>query len=365
MQKYKRRGSHEPNSGVVSEQDFSAALSFECRRTERSDRPFFLMLASLKRISANENEVECFEHLASALSIASRETDTIGWYRQDEVLGVIFTELGTARKDAALACLKQKVNAALDAIAMTNDRVTLSFRCFPDHDGTRTPWLRAELHRKKNARIVERAVKRVIDTTGSALGLVVLTPLFLAIGLLIKLTSQGPVLFRQSRLGQHGKEFTFLKFRSMYVNSNATLHKEYVSHFIAGKAGMKESADRKTSAYKVIDDPRVTPLGRVLRKTSLDELPQLLNVLKGEMSLVGPRPPLAYECACYDIWHLRRIVEVKPGITGLWQVYGRSRTSFDEMVRLDLRYAKKWSLALDFMILLMTFRVVLSGDGAY
>ena len=128
---------------------------------------------------------------------------------------------------------------------------------------------------------------------------------------------------------------------------------------------MKESADRKTSAYKVIDDPRVTSFGRFLRKTSLDELPQLMNVLKGEMSLVGPRPPLPYEVASYDLWHRRRIIEVKPGITGLWQVCGRSRTSFDEMVRLDLRYARRWSLLLDFRILLKTPRAVLSGDGAY
>jgi lipopolysaccharide/colanic/teichoic acid biosynthesis glycosyltransferase len=151
----------------------------------------------------------------------------------------------------------------------------------------------------------------------------------------------------------------------MYVNSDAALHKDYVSRFIAGDAPMKESADGRSSAYKVIDDPRVTPFGRFLRKTSLDELPQLINVLKGEMSLVGPRPPLPYEFDCYDVWHLRRIVEVKPGITGLWQVCGRSRMSFDEMVRLDLRYATHWSLGLDFMILIRTPGVVLSGDGAY
>jgi lipopolysaccharide/colanic/teichoic acid biosynthesis glycosyltransferase len=151
----------------------------------------------------------------------------------------------------------------------------------------------------------------------------------------------------------------------MCVNNDVTVHKEYVSHFIAGQATMQESADGTASAYKVIDDPRVTPFGRFLRKTSLDELPQLINVVKGEMSLVGPRPPIPYELASYELWHLRRIIEAKPGITGLWQVCGRSKTSFDEMVRLDLRYARGWSLSLDFKILLRTPGVVLSGDGAY
>jgi lipopolysaccharide/colanic/teichoic acid biosynthesis glycosyltransferase len=128
---------------------------------------------------------------------------------------------------------------------------------------------------------------------------------------------------------------------------------------------MNESAHGEKKAFKIMDDPRITPLGRFLRRASLDELPQLLNVLKGEMSLVGPRPPLPYEFTCYDLWHVRRMIDVKPGITGLWQVSGRSRTSFDEMVRLDLRYAKKWSLYLDFMILLRTPGAVASGEGAY
>jgi lipopolysaccharide/colanic/teichoic acid biosynthesis glycosyltransferase len=119
------------------------------------------------------------------------------------------------------------------------------------------------------------------------------------------------------------------------------------------------------TAFKVIDDPRITPFGRFLRKTSMDELPQLFNVLKGEISLVGSRPPIPYELACYHIWHLRRITEIKPGITGLWQVCGRSKTSFDDMVRLDLRYATSWSLWLDFVILLRTPRVVFTQEGAH
>src|SRR6266704_7217606 len=139
----------------------------------------------------------------------------------------------------------------------------------------------------------------------------------------------------------------------------------YVKRFIAGAvdAGVSDTQQHK-AVYKITEDPRVTRVGRFLRKTSLDELPQFLNVLRGEMSLVGPRPPIPYELEVYDIWHRRRVLEAKPGITGLWQVNGRSRLKFDDMVRLDLQYAKKWSLWLDIKILLQTPWAVLFGDGA-
>jgi lipopolysaccharide/colanic/teichoic acid biosynthesis glycosyltransferase len=284
-------------------------------------------------------------------------------------VGAIFTELGTADKKSILASVKHKISTVVNEKLPSKDagEVNLTFRFFPEdsrREGPSVFRLPAESDGEQ-PKAVARTVKRAIDITGSTLALVVLSPVLLAISLLIKLTSKGPVLFCQRRVGQLGKEFTFLKFRSMCVNNDVTVHKEYVSHFIAGQATMQESADGTASAYKVIDDPRVTPFGRFLRKTSLDELPQLINVVKGEMSLVGPRPPIPYELASYELWHLRRIIEAKPGITGLWQVCGRSKTSFDEMVRLDLRYARGWSLSLDFKILLRTPGVVLSGDGAY
>jgi lipopolysaccharide/colanic/teichoic acid biosynthesis glycosyltransferase len=164
------------------------------------------------------------------------------------------------------------------------------------------------------------------------------------------------------RVGQQGKLFSFFKFRSMYVNSNAAIHKEYTTRFIShGQA----ASDTDAAIYKITNDPRITRVGRVLRQTSLDELPQLWNVLRGEMSLVGPRPPLPYELKCYAAWHHRRVLEVKPGMTGLWQVTGRSRTTFNDMVRLDLRYVQQWSIWLDFKILLQTPKAVLMGNGAY
>ena len=186
-----------------------------------------------------------------------------------------------------------------------------------------------------------------------------------AIAVAIKLSSPGPILFRQTRIGQYGVPFTFLKFRSMYAVNDPQIHVEYVKRFITGNGHSSVSGAKDKAVYKITKDPRVTRVGRFLRKASLDEFPQLLNVLRGEMSLVGPRPPIPYELEAYDVWHRRRLLEVKPGITGLWQVNGRSRLRFDDMVRLDLRYAKAWSPWLDLKILLQTPRAVLSGDGAY
>ena len=199
---------------------------------------------------------------------------------------------------------------------------------------------------------------------GAATALLLLSPFLIVIAAVIKLTSKGPILFRQQRLGQYGLHFTFLKFRSMHHKNDATIHRDYVRRLISAKENPRH-ADDPEKVYKLNDDPRVTAFGRLLRKTSLDELPQFINVLKGEMSLVGPRPPIPYEAEAYDIWHRRRFLEIKPGITGLWQVEGRSRVKFDDMVRLDIRYAKTWSPWLDIKILLKTPGAVFRGAGAY
>jgi lipopolysaccharide/colanic/teichoic acid biosynthesis glycosyltransferase len=175
------------------------------------------------------------------------------------------------------------------------------------------------------------AMKRAVDLTGSLIALVLLSPLFLGVALAIKLTSKGPVFFRQKRIGQYGVPFVFLKFRSMYVNNDASIHKTYVKQLIAGKA--ERHSVGGDGVYKLTKDSRITRVGAFLRRTSLDELPQFINVLKGEMSLVGPRPAIAYEVEAYDIWHRRRVLEAKPGITGLWQVNGRIRVKFDDMGR--------------------------------
>jgi len=195
--------------------------------------------------------------------------------------------------------------------------------------------------------------------------LLVLSPILAAIVLAIKLTSKGPVIFEQERMGQFGEKFKCLKFRTMYTNNDPKIHREFVQSFIAGQGNREKSDTCEPAVYKITNDPRVTAVGRFLRKTSLDEFPQFWNVLRGEMSLVGPRPPVPYEFEMYDFWHRRRVLELKPGVTGLWQVNGRSRTCFDDMVRLDLRYSQTWSLWLDLKILLATPFAVVAGDGAH
>jgi exopolysaccharide biosynthesis polyprenyl glycosylphosphotransferase len=206
--------------------------------------------------------------------------------------------------------------------------------------------------------------KRTMDLFLSLLALVVFLPLFLVIAFLVKVFSPGPVLFRQIRAGKDGRPFTFYKFRTMRHDIDDTLHREYATNFIGGKELRlrDEASDKKI--YKMPDDPRITPIGKILRKTSLDEMPQVFNVIKGDMSLVGPRPPIAYELTIYKEWHKRRL-RAKPGITGLWQVSGRSSVPFHDMVLLDLYYINRWSLPLDIEIIIKTVPVMLSGKGAY
>jgi lipopolysaccharide/colanic/teichoic acid biosynthesis glycosyltransferase len=204
-----------------------------------------------------------------------------------------------------------------------------------------------------------------MDVVGSIVGLILFAPIFVMVALAIRLSSKGPVFFSQVRVGRYGAPFVFLKFRSMYLDNDVHLHKQYVTQLIAGQAEPQPPDRNSQSVYKLTRDPRVTRVGAFLRKTSLDELPQLWNVLTGEMSLVGPRPPIPYEVEAYQIWHRRRVLEAKPGITGLWQVSGRSRLKFDEMVRLDVRYARIRSIWFDIKILLRTPGSVIVGDGAY
>lgn len=196
------------------------------------------------------------------------------------------------------------------------------------------------------------AFKRALDLGLILIALPVLVPLSALLALLIRLDSPGPALFRQRRVGKHGREFTCYKFRTMVVDAEAR------------RAELAALNEADGPLFKIRNDPRITRVGQFLRRSSLDELPQLLNVLQGEMSLVGPRPGLPSEVAQYAPWHRRRL-EVTPGLTGLWQVLGRSNTTFDEMVRLDIYYAENWSPWLDLRILLQTIPAVLFSRGAY
>lgn len=206
------------------------------------------------------------------------------------------------------------------------------------------------------ARGVNGPLKRAFDIAASLLLLIVLAPLFALLWLAVRLCDGAPVFFCQERIGRGRKPFRFWKFRTMQPDADkeAGAHKAYVQDMIAGRA----KRDAKSGLYKLVGDPRVTRLGRVLRRFSLDELPQLWNVLKGEMSLVGPRPPVDYEVEGYGARHLRRF-EARPGLSGLWQVSGRNRLGFEEMVELDLHYIEHWSPWLDLRIVAKTVVVVL------
>jgi exopolysaccharide biosynthesis polyprenyl glycosylphosphotransferase len=200
--------------------------------------------------------------------------------------------------------------------------------------------------------IGQRRLKRSLDVLGAALGLLALAPLFAAVAVAVKLESRGPVFFRQSRVGRHGRPFGMFKFRSMVVDAEAR------------RAALEAQNEHKRGpVFKITHDPRITRVGRWIRRTSIDELPQLWNVLRGEMSLVGPRPPIPAEVQKYDAWQRRRL-SVTPGLTGLWQVSGRNNVDFDEWMRLDLRYIDTWSFALDLRLLGRTIPVVLTGKGA-
>ena len=207
-------------------------------------------------------------------------------------------------------------------------------------------------------------LKRALDILGALAALCLLAPLMLVVAAAVALTSRGPVIFKQTRVGKGGFPFTFYKFRSMRTDADDSIHREFVAKLI--KSGERFRARRTTQPPRSRSRPThgSRPIGRFIRKTSIDELPQLFNVLKGDMSLVGPRPPIPYEAAQYQPWHLRRLLSVKPGMTGIWQVEGRSRVPFNEMVRMDLRYIRNCSLGLDLRILAKTVPAVLSCDGA-
>jgi lipopolysaccharide/colanic/teichoic acid biosynthesis glycosyltransferase len=355
---------------IQNEENFRRMIAVERKRTERSREPFLLMLLEAgNHHQRAEKNTNALDKIISAMLSSTRETDVVGWYKDRTTVGVMFTGLTIEDKNAVLSTILSRVSAALRD-ELTSDQfsqISLSFHFFPDHwdhensGRPSNPALYPDLFSTSSEKRSLLIVKRAMDIAGSALLLVLCAPLLLIIAAAVKASSQGPVLFKQYRVGQYGRRFTFLKFRSMRADNDPSVHREYVTKLIAGEAERIPSHADDKGVYKLANDKRITPIGRFLRKTSLDELPQFLNVLKGDMSLVGPRPPIPYELAAYQTWHRRRVLEVKPGITGLWQVTGRSRVKFDDMVRLDLRYAMSWSPWLDVKILIRTPGAVIKG----
>ena len=355
---------------LIFDEEIMEIVTRERKRANRSGLAMAILLVGV-RDSRHENTSALFGVVANALSAIKSDIDIAGWFERESIIGLIVPEIDPSNLTSACERLESEFRKELEdrSEGDLTDRLSIRLCVYPeppqlgdDEVEAVDPFLYPELQGQQKGSAIFHVLKRGMDILGSLTLLLLLSPLLLAIAGLVKLSSRGPVLYHQMRIGQMLKPFMMCKFRSMYANSGHGIHHDYVSWFITSSD--KGQAQDKNKVFKLANDPRITPIGHFLRKTSLDELPQLWNVLVGEMSLVGPRPPLWYEVQKYKPWHRHRVLDAKPGITGLWQVTGRSRTTFDEMVRLDLRYAKKKSLWADIKILLATPAAVIKGNGA-
>jgi exopolysaccharide biosynthesis polyprenyl glycosylphosphotransferase len=346
--------------GVLSRKQFLERLHLEQRRADRSRAPLSLVVMNL---ASNESlDVDDLRDILSDLSLKNRDTDFVG-YLGDGLVAFLLPYSGAKAAETFSKLIVDRI----DLPAVTVDFATYTEAGFDDFvrdwlTGSETIPVFVDVAARKSRWAL--AIKRGMDIVGALSLIIACAPLMIGVAIAIKLSSPGPVIFRQTRIGRGGVPFDFYKFRSMRMGSDDRVHREYVTKLIAGRHHEINEGDPGKPVYKLQSDSRITPVGRFLRRTSIDELAQLFNVLRGEMSLVGPRPPITYETENYQSWHMRRLQEVRPGITGLWQVEGRSKTSFDDMVRLDLRYIRNWSLWLDVKILFKTIIVVVRCDGA-
>lgn len=354
---------------ILDETLFKQTITRERKRTERSGMAMVLLLIGLPS-SLHEPLASCAA-VMEALSAVQTDIDLLGWFEARDTMGLIVPEVDPGNLTGTCDHLERTFR---NAITIQGDgelaqRLLIRLLVFPEPTESdekqvspMEPLFYPELLGKVPVTTNFQTLKRGIDIVLSALLLILLLPVFAFIAVLVKLSSPGPVFFKQTRVGHLMTPFTMYKFRSMSAKADHQVHQDYVSWFIA--ASDQAQLQQKPDLFKLTNDTRITPVGRILRRTSLDELPQFWNVLIGNMSLVGPRPPLPYELQQYKPWHRSRVLEAKPGITGLWQVVGRSRTTFDEMVRLDLRYARTMSLWSDIKILLATPAAIITGKGA-
>lgn len=364
-------------------------LRQEIFKVERTNQPLSILLfkipdiINMEKPNSDIRSDKLTEIIIRIFKENFRKTDIKGWYDEGR-LAILMPD--TSRSGASIVHkkLKESLFSSLNIkdINFNNHfNKACSIHSYPDSLLKKNECLDREAEFKgsiknpyslwentleyHNKSKLQLFAKRILDFFCSGICLVLLLPLLLIIGIIIKFTSPGPVLFKQVRLGFCGIPFTFYKFRSMYNGADDKCHREYVNNLIEGCHEEINLGSKQEPVLKMYNDKRITPFGKFLRRSSLDELPQLFNVLRGEMSMVGPRPPIPYGVEKYKNWHLKRILEVKPGITGIWQIYGRSRTTFDEMVRMDLLYIKNWNIGMDIKILFKTIKVVLSAKGAY
>jgi lipopolysaccharide/colanic/teichoic acid biosynthesis glycosyltransferase len=355
---------------VYSTKDFSLIINRERDRSDRTGQGFSLVIFE---VGNGKNRSNSVRNLVPILIHRIRSTDAIGWL-EDGRIGVILPHTMTESAWKFVANVRNACNGNVPPecvvyaypsswIPGDGDPPTQNSRSCRktpgpeeiDASGSRFSCLSPE-DRTRPIDALEPDVlfqiplwKRAIDIAGSVLALILLSPLLLVIPVLIKIVSPGPALFRQDRVGYHGRKFTIWKFRTMHVNADPTPHRDHVQGLITNENIMMKLDHGK--------DSRIIPFGNILRATGIDELPQLINVFLGDMSLVGPRPCLSYEVQKFSPWQMRRFDAI-PGLTGLWQVSGKNRTTFKEMMRLDIGYAKKQAFLLDMIIFMKTIPAI-------
>ncbi len=354
-------------SHINSTEAFRAILERERDRADRYGHKFSLVLFYVGKTQTNDKLATCLVHV---LTQRKRSTDELGWFDEKQI-GIVLldTSADGAWKVADDVCQSIEFTTPPPACKVyiypsrgfptSNTELKQSSPC-PSND--REPESPAHTYTsilQDGVRPAERLEpllaislpiwKRAIDIVGGVICLVICSPVLLLISLMIKLVSSGPVFFKQQRMGYQGKRFSCWKFRTMEVDADISVHENYLRKLI--------NSEKEMTKLEHSDDPRIIPFGKMLRQTGLDELPQLINVIRGAMSLIGPRPCIPYEAREYYLWQMRRFDTV-PGVTGLWQVSGKNRTTFIEMMRLDLRYIKNRSFPLDINIFVKTFPAI-------
>lgn len=327
------------DEGIHSLGDFKQVLRRERDRADRSNSIFSLLAFDVHNLAARE-----IERFLDAARARIRVSDEIGWFDERRIaLMLPDTAVGGA-KILARAITENLISLGIPVSSRVYSYPSAHWNGKSSSDGAEPD---EDLTKSIAAGYVTPVWKRAMDILGSVAGLFILSPILITIAVLIKIVSPGPIFFKQVRVGRSGKHFMFLKFRTMHLNNDVTEHKEYLKQLIHA------SGDNDKPMIKMEADPRIIPFGKFIRKACLDELPQLINVFRGDMSLVGPRPCIPYEAEEYLRWHSRRF-DTTPGMTGLWQVSGKNQLTFREMIRLDIQYAAQRSLLLDFYILFKT-----------
>ena len=357
--------------GLLSESEFSDTLRRDILRSDRSLRSITILSFSIMDSDLDHGkELESLVRFANIVNDNIRSSDVKGWYKKNSKLSVSVILYNTNLMDSERV-VRILYNGFYNHYNCSNnkvDTILCTMFSYPQvHDENNlSVYIKKFEYEFPNMRFhIDDFLeynfptsKRALDIAGSLIGLILLFPLFVVVSIYIKIVSPGPIFFMQKRVGFNKKYFMMIKFRSMHVNSDECIHRKYVAKLIKESSNNKDQCSN-IPMKKIDEDDRIIPCGNILRKSCIDELPQLINVLVGDMSLVGPRPAIQYEFDEYQHWHTKR-VDIKPGMTGLWQVKGKNNIPFKDMVRLDINYCRNVTFWLDVKILFLTPFVIFS-----